>query len=268
MSEAIKENSSLELYETAYKLQYVDGNIPEACRIYKALIDEFPNSNECGYAVIQLQKIQANDIAGRIKTGMMTKFQGYMIVAGVIACLILSLIAIFSIKRANAQIEALSLVSQALSIMYGGNDNDALELLNKAKALSGGTLMDPYLLSATIYMNMQHYSSAQDEFEAYQKLTGKTDSVFNKLVTIRIEKEKSGRTATAKIDTLTRSQHSSVIMSHSEVNRSPSTFRQEKKASQQPIVKPRPKIERARPVPPRPTRKGSPTGNPDTISFF
>ena len=63
MNETIKENSPLELYESAYKAHYIEGNIPEACRMYKTIIDEFPNSNECGYSVIQLQKIQANAVS-------------------------------------------------------------------------------------------------------------------------------------------------------------------------------------------------------------
>jgi len=43
MNETIKENSPLELYETAYKLHYIEGNIPLACRMYKAIItDDFP----------------------------------------------------------------------------------------------------------------------------------------------------------------------------------------------------------------------------------
>jgi chorismate mutase len=59
-------HSPLELYEKAYRLQYEENNIPEACRIYKALTDEFPDSNECGYAVVQLEKILATTVSERI----------------------------------------------------------------------------------------------------------------------------------------------------------------------------------------------------------
>jgi hypothetical protein len=263
MSETGKENSSLELYETAYKLHYVDGNIPEACRIYKALIDEFPNSNECGYAVIQLQKLLANDVSDRVKTGKKSGLSGLLMIGCLIICLAVSLVTLLAIGKTKSEMEALSLVSQALSIMYGGNDNDALELLNKAKALSRGSLVDPYLLSATIYMNMQNYNRARGEFESYQKLSGKSDSVFKKLVNIRIEKEKIERAAAARSDSLAQVQ--APVASE---GTPPATFRPEKSPPQPTAMKGRQKIERARAANPRPVRKGSPASNPDSVSFF
>jgi len=59
-------NSPLELYEKAYRLQYDENKIPEACRLYKVIIDEFPDSNECGYAVIQLEKLIAGAASERV----------------------------------------------------------------------------------------------------------------------------------------------------------------------------------------------------------
>jgi tetratricopeptide (TPR) repeat protein len=264
MSETSKENSSLELYETAYKLQYADGNIPEACRIYKALIDEFPNSNECGYAVIQLQKILANDVSDRIKTGKKNIVPLLITAICLIASISFAVIALMSAQKAKAEIQALSLVSQALSIMYGGNDNEALELLNRAKVLSGGELMDPYLLSATIYMNMQNFSRARNEFETYQKLTGKSDSVFMKLVTVRNEKDKMEKAVMAKADSFAQSPAASA----GEANPSAATFKPERMPPpQQSSVKPRPRLERPRATAPRPSRKASPSV-PDSVSFF
>jgi hypothetical protein len=264
MSETGKENSSLELYETAYKLQYADGNIPEACRIYKALIDEFPNSNECGYAVIQLQKILANDVSERIKTGKKTLLPKLVMVLCLVTCLTVSAIALLSVNKAKADIEALSLVSQALSIMYGGNDNEALELLNRAKALSGGTIMDPYVLSATIYMNMQNYGRARGEFEAFQKLSGRTDSVFKKLVNVRIEKEKTEKAAMTKSDSISPTSAPPGF----EASPGTATFKPEKMPPQhEAVAKQRPRFEKQRPPASRPTRKAAPA-NPDSVSFF
>ena len=54
------ENSSLEIYETAYRLHYIDKRIDEALKYYEVLIREFPDSNECGYAAVHIQKIKAN----------------------------------------------------------------------------------------------------------------------------------------------------------------------------------------------------------------
>jgi hypothetical protein len=55
-------HSPLELYEEAYRLQYHDKKIHEAVKVYEAVIREFPDSNECAYSVIQLQKVKAGDI--------------------------------------------------------------------------------------------------------------------------------------------------------------------------------------------------------------
>ncbi len=260
MSEAPMENSSLELYETAYKLQYVDGNVPEACRIYKIIIDEFPDSNECGYAVIQLQKIQANDVADRIKTGGKPQTFPLIMAMTTVVCVIVLFFVLLSLKKVHSELQTLSLVSQALSIMYGGSDNDALEILSRAKTLSGGKMSAPYLLSANIYMNMQQYSRARAEFEKYQKMTGKTDSVFKKMVGVKIDK--SEKTAVpAKTDSL------QPISAPASSPAAETTFKPAptERAAQPPPVRPRPKIERPRPQ--RPSRKG-PGGTPDSISFF
>ena len=61
------EKTPLELYETAYKLHYVENRIAEAVKYYEALVKEFPDSDECGYAAIQLQKIKVSDIAEDLK---------------------------------------------------------------------------------------------------------------------------------------------------------------------------------------------------------
>ena len=52
-------NSPLELYQQAYKLHYIERKIPDACKIYERLISEFPDSDACSYASIQLEKIKA-----------------------------------------------------------------------------------------------------------------------------------------------------------------------------------------------------------------
>ena len=50
-----------------------------------------------------------------------------------------------SLKKTKADTEALSLVSQAISLIYAGYESDALEVLNKRKTVSGGKLSVPYL---------------------------------------------------------------------------------------------------------------------------
>jgi len=54
-------NSALELYSTAYEYQYDQENLKEACRLYREIIRNFPDSNESAYAVVQLEKIGAQE---------------------------------------------------------------------------------------------------------------------------------------------------------------------------------------------------------------
>jgi len=264
MSNAELENSSLELYETAYKLHYIDGNIPEACRIYKVIIDEFPNSNECGYAVIQLQKIQANEVSEKINTGVFPSLLIFILAAVTVVCLIVTTVALVSLKKVHSELTTLSLVSQALSIMYGGSDNDALEILGRAKTLSQGKISAPYLLSANIYMNSQQYARARAEFDTYQKISGETDSVFKKMVTVKIDRNEK-TVSTQKTD----STHGTALQPASAAEYPAATFKPtiaERAAAAPQTVRQKPKIEKSRPV--RPVRKGAAGSNPDSVSFF
>jgi len=189
MNETIKESSPLELYETAYKLHYIEGNIPLACGIYKAIIDDFPNSNECGYAVIQLQKIQANDVADRVHaaTNHLAMFQIIAVTLCIIVCLTLSIAAFLSIKKPNRTLSFVAGIAGNKRPLCG-NDTDALEILNKAKAVSKGAMSAPYLLTANIYMNMQQFTRAKAEYETYQRTSGKIDNAFKRMVAINWKK--------------------------------------------------------------------------------
>lgn len=259
MSKTEMENSSLELYETAYKLHYIEGNLPEACRIYKVIIDEFPNSNECGYAVIQLQKIQANELSEKIRAGGFPVMWGVVMAATVAVCLILTTVTLFSLQKIHSEIGTLSLVTQALSVMYGGSDNDALEILDRAKTMSQGKVSTPYLLSANIFMNSQQYSRARAEYEKYQKMSGGEDSVFKKMVTVKIEKS----------DKAAVPQKAEAVAAAPAAAENAATFKPaaaERAPAATQTAKPRPRIEKQRTA--RPARKGNSGANPDSISFF
>lgn len=60
-SSNLSADSALELYSTAYEYQYEHDDIREACRIYREIIKNFPDSNESAYAVVQLEKIGAQE---------------------------------------------------------------------------------------------------------------------------------------------------------------------------------------------------------------
>ncbi|MBD3321048.1 MAG: hypothetical protein GF350_08150 [Chitinivibrionales bacterium] len=59
--------SPLELYSRAYNLQYEQNKVGEACVIYKDIVNNFPDSNECAYAAIQLEKVGASEVARKLK---------------------------------------------------------------------------------------------------------------------------------------------------------------------------------------------------------
>ena len=266
MNETIKENSPLELYETAYKLHYIEGNIPLACRMYKAIIDDFPNSNECGYAVIQLQKIQANDVADRVHaaTNYLAMFQIIAVTICIIVCLTLSIAAFLSIKKAKSDLEALSLVSQAISVLYAGNDTDALEILNKAKVVSRGAMSAPYLLTANIYMNMQQFTRAKAEYETYQRTSGKIDNAFKRMVAIKLERVDK-KNQLIKSDSTPASEV--VAVQEPPPNPAPVLAKQpppERVSAQPAPIRIKPKTEKIRPV----RSKTGKSAAPDTISFF
>jgi hypothetical protein len=61
-------NTPFELYEEAYRLHYREKKIPDAVKIYEAIMREFPDSSECGYAFIQLQKIKANAVTAGLRS--------------------------------------------------------------------------------------------------------------------------------------------------------------------------------------------------------
>lgn len=58
----ITNSSALQLYHSAYRCHYELNDVAEACRLYREIIRQFPQSNECAYAVVQLEKIGANEV--------------------------------------------------------------------------------------------------------------------------------------------------------------------------------------------------------------
>jgi len=57
----ITNSSALQLYHAAYRFHYESNDLKEACRLYREIIRHFPDSNESAYAVVQLEKIGAQE---------------------------------------------------------------------------------------------------------------------------------------------------------------------------------------------------------------
>jgi len=164
------ENSPLELYETAYRLHYAENKIPEALNYYEALIKEFPESNECGYAVVQIQKIKSNDVAASI--AVKGKSQPLALLSFLLCLLIIGGASggwVLLQKKLNAAQEQTSLSVRALGNALNGNDEEALNLLNKMK-LSSGADITPYELSAQIYRKTGKLDKARAEYDTFFSL--------------------------------------------------------------------------------------------------
>jgi hypothetical protein len=216
-----------------------------------------------------LQKIQANDVAGRVSaaTNRFAMLQAVAVAVCIIVCLTLSIAAFLSLKKTKSDLEALSLVSQAISMLYAGNDTDALEILGKAKVVSKGSISAPYLLTANIYINMQQYNRAKAEYEAYQRTSGKIDNAFKKMVAI-----KSDKTDKKMQPVKTDSTPVADVMPAQEAPAPiPAIVKQplpEKAIAQPAPARIKPRVEKIKPVRPRTGAKPSPNTAPDSISFF
>lgn len=248
-------NSPLELYERAYRLQYDENKIPEACRLYKTIIDEFPESNECGYAVIQLEKVLSSSVSERIIVS--SRWSGIASTLSLIVSLaVLLFIIIFGsiyIKSVNSRLSCISMVSQAIVKLQLGKDKEALELLNNAKSAGNKDMTPylPYLISADLLLKKQQYSKAMAEIETIKKVSGAETLAAQEMARAKSE-EISGKSAPAA-DT----------PAIQKIEEEPAPV----KEKVEPQPKPKPKKESV--APPRPSKHKSvaPT-HQDSVSFF
>lgn len=175
------ESTSLELYETAYRLHYVENNIPESIKYYEALIKEFPDSNEAGYAIVQIQKIKAGDVAKTLKKNKLHPVSVIALVFSFISLLIVGFTCFYMLYTMQVERNRFSLAACALGKMYTGEDDEALKLLSKLKILDK-TDIAPFDLSADIYRKQGLSTKAKVEYEIFTALNpaspfGKNSSV-------------------------------------------------------------------------------------------
>jgi hypothetical protein len=145
-------NTPLELYEQAYHLQYHEKRISDAIKIYEAIIRDFPDSNECGYAVIQLQKVKAGEIARALKKGP-THMYPLLIVAfmsSFIALLVALVGVLLLFQQVRLEHHRTTLTMAATGKMYCGKEEEALKILDELKSISRKDPL-PIELSSDIY---------------------------------------------------------------------------------------------------------------------
>lgn len=195
------ETTPLELYETAYRLHYNENRLPDAICYYKKLIKEFPDSNECGYAAIQLQKIKAHNVAETLHTLPEKKHTTYdatlpLSLAAMIIALIALVVVFNSTRTLQEKIEnekmRTSLAINALGKVSRGELDEALVLLGKMKTLDSSDIF-PYEISADIYRKQKKYQESRNEYLTFftnnpdRKPTGSEEkfSSFNEQKTVK-----------------------------------------------------------------------------------
>ena len=167
--------SPLELYENAYRLHYTEHRIAAAVDLYKQLIKEFPDANECGYAAIQLQKIRAQNVAASFSdtTHAIPEKKTNLVL---LICVLLSIGSIlFSVylyrslaAQRLSQKKHASAVMNALGKFALNEPEEALLLLGELKKIDPKAIA-PYELSAYILRKQHKYSEARDEYATYFK---------------------------------------------------------------------------------------------------
>jgi len=191
------EQTPLELYETAYKLHYQEHRIANAVTYYQRLIKEFPDANECGYAVIQLQKIKATEVAEDLSLaiGKDTK-RGSAMPAVIIMGLLLLGAGAWCYVKLTTQISAeqhrVTLGLNALAKMSRGNHEDALALLSEMKMLKKDDIM-PYELSADIFRKEAKFDKAQSEYTTFFRMNPTLQPTENERWFMQLGDSKKGK---------------------------------------------------------------------------
>jgi tetratricopeptide (TPR) repeat protein len=165
------EKTPLEIYETAYKLHYVEKKIPEAVSYYEQLIKGFPDSNECGYAAIQLQKIKTGNLSETIRRTQ-NSVQPLAVISFIIACFSLlacGAVMYYSKEKLKVEQNRITLTTSALGKILRGEDDEALRLLTELKIVHKEDIT-PFELSADIYRRNHLFQKAKDEYELFFRL--------------------------------------------------------------------------------------------------
>ena len=130
-------NTPLEHYEQAYRLQYHEKRISDAIKIYEAIIRDFPDSNECGYAVIQLQKVKAGEISRALKKGPANMYP--LLIVSFMSSFIALLVALVGVlllfQQVRLEHHRTTLAMAAMGKMYCDKEENALKILDELKGL-------------------------------------------------------------------------------------------------------------------------------------
>lgn len=266
------ENTPLELYEKAYKLHYEEKRISEAIVYYKKLINEFPESNECGYAVIQLQKIKANEVAGGIKDFLEESKKSTKVLPFFVFSIILFLLytaTLFLVVRNFSEKIKLEqkkshLIFSALGKLIRKDHNGVREILSELKEISPNDIT-PYELSAYLYRLEKKEDESINEYTTFFALNPERKPSEDELK--YLSKKESEKVGKSNINPQKKIESSVETKEKSREIIPPQTSK-----NTQNSLKPNQKQPSSTQMPPRPEKSKNKKGlllvDPDSISYF
>ncbi|MBD3393085.1 MAG: tetratricopeptide repeat protein [Chitinivibrionales bacterium] len=170
MSETSTESSPLKLYQKAYVLHHKEHKLAQACEIYERLIKEFPDADVSAYASVQLQKIHASEVTGKIARqrgpGLPTIL---LLIVNVLLLCAVGLLFGMHVYQLDAERVKHGALAQALAKMYSGQEEEALDILRELK-ISFRNDITPFVISSEIYRRHNDYLRARKEYETYRRL--------------------------------------------------------------------------------------------------
>jgi len=176
--------SSLDMYEEAYTLHYQERKLAEARDLYDKIIEHFPDSDEAGYAVVQIGKIDAQSITRTTPSSRSRPTRKAVTTAVILSCVACIGVlagggALFFFVRQNQrtvqqlkterestrrQIVAVKLLLTAVGKAGTGHPESAIQIVREVKTLTPGD-KTPYIIAADIYQHAGKYDRAIQEYQ-------------------------------------------------------------------------------------------------------
>lgn len=256
------EKTPLELYETAYRLHYSEHRISEAITYYQRLIKEFPDSNECGYSVIQIQKIKASEVAADLAAISLSKQPSNKLVLPLIILFVVAFgVNVYLYRqftnRLQTEEKRVSLALNALSKISRGNHEDALILLHDLKVLKKEDIM-PYELCADIYRKDDKFDLAKNEYVTFFQVNATAKPTENEKWFMNLGDPKRNRVKTVAAKPVPQPEETSAVSKFvAPAVKKPPVPRSKNK-----------KTELQQPPPPAKSGNGLFLVDPDSISYF
>lgn len=186
------ELSPLELYQKAYNLHYKEQKTDQAIGLYEKLLRDHGESDAASYASVQLQTLHPHKHSASKTPKVSTGPNPVVVVLLVINLLALASATVWlfvSLRLIENRQHEQAVLTRALGRITAGNDAEALELLDRLKALVPDDVT-AYALASDIYRRNHKYTAARREYELFQRLNPSAPSTGAEISRINSEEDK------------------------------------------------------------------------------